>query len=715
MNQHKEILAKSSNNGGTSLFDHLTHVALVAEKAAKEIKIDTSLARHAAYLHDIGKVHPVFQDSLYGRYDTTKIDFRHEIASLLFLPLFPEKEWGQFTDMVIAHHRSPSKDMREQGIIDLINLEGENEVFSRHSENWGSWSSVALEILEALELKIKNITLGEAFQAFSFVIEHCSNKKLRWSKLKGLMIGSDHLASALIGQTANIVQNLFCIPDTSYFTSDKRSSGIYPLSLISTSDSRPHTIVTAPTGAGKTDFLIRRCKKRIFYTLPFQASINSMYERLKNCFPPGTDIRLLHAASKVIMKNNSYEEKSLQPMIGSAVKILTPHQLAALICGTRGFESIAVDISGCDVILDEIHSYSDIAQSMVVEIIKVLLRLNCNIHIGSATMPSSLTDEIIKILGGEESIYYVKLSPSTLETFNRHIVYKHSDEESAMLNIDQALRNGEKILVVCNRVDVAQRRFLEIKEKFNNVPAMLIHSRFRRVDRGNLENRLIKEFNNRNFMPGSCIVVATQVVEVSLDINFDTMITDAAPLDALIQRFGRINRYRSQKTLKNQVLKHIHIISPPSDSNDCRPYKKKIIEDSYNILPDGDILWEKDLQTKLNIIYPPPLELLSIKTHLAWEDDQFLIKELCHYPKAVLIEMLNIDSATCIRIADKESYEEGNLEERLSLEIPIPRSALFKKITNFGKSNYGTKPLIIADELYDDQLGLQWKEIETFI
>lgn len=86
---------------------------------------------------------------------------------------------------------------------------------------------------------------------------------------------------------------------------------------------------------GKTDFLLRRCKGRVFYTLPFQASINSMWERIKSVVP-NKDIRLLHATSKFATKDK-VNEQILQPLAGSAIKILTPHQLAAVIFGDFWF------------------------------------------------------------------------------------------------------------------------------------------------------------------------------------------------------------------------------------------------------------------------------------------------------------------------------------------------------------------------------------------
>ena len=94
---------------------------------------------------------------------------------------------------------------------------------------------------------------------------------------------------------------------------------------------------------------------------------------------------------------------------------------------------------------------------------------------------------------------------------------------------------------------------------------MLIHSRFKRGDRVTLETKLKTEFNGDQSLQfgnglNPCIVVSTQVVEVSLDISFDRMITQCAPLDSLIQRFGRVNRKRTTETIGK--YKPIHIVAP---------------------------------------------------------------------------------------------------------------------------------------------------------
>lgn len=116
---------------------------------------------------------------------------------------------------------------------------------------------------------------------------------------------------------------------------------------------------------------------------------------------------------------------------------------------------------------------------------------------------------------------------------------------------------------------------------------MLIHSRFRRKDRARLENRLATQFDGSSNNLGDgfspCIVVSTQVVEVSLDISFDCMITEAAPLDGLIQRFGRINRRRTNDSLSSytRLYKTIYVIKP---ENKTLPYAKSIVLKSYDEL-----------------------------------------------------------------------------------------------------------------------------------
>ena len=270
------------------------------------------------------------------------------------------------------------------------------------------------------------------------------------------------------GYVKQLERKLFVVPDLSYYHS--RKSELYPLSLISTDDKRKHTLVTAPTGAGKTDFLIRRCNGRVFYTLPFQASINAMYERIKDDLRnTDADVRLLHAASSIKLENGTVEEKILQRHIGASVKVLTPHQMASLVFGTKGYEAMIADIKGCDIILDEIHTYSETTQAIVLKIVEILCNIGCRVHIGTATMPSVLYNRLVEILGGTDNIYEVKLPDEVLDTFNRHIIHKTDSIESLGNVIDEAIQQNQKILLVCNQVKRAQFLYNDLSEKYSHI------------------------------------------------------------------------------------------------------------------------------------------------------------------------------------------------------------------------------------------------------
>lgn len=418
-----------------------------------------------------------------------------------------------------------------------------------------------------------------------------------------------------------------------------------------------------------------------------------MWERLKATIP-NKDIRLLHATSKIVVGNNM-EEKMLQPLIGSSIKVLTPHQLSSIIFGTSGFESVILDIKGCDIILDEIHTYSDYSQAMVLEIVKALLKFGCRIHIGTATMPTALYNQLLEILGGKENVYEVKLSDETLDTFDRHQIFKLDKEDSVSPILVNAFKGKEKVLAIYNTVNKAQAAFKEFREEFPDIPMMLIHSRFKQSDRVKLEKLLKEEFNGDRKEYGNgkcpCLVISTQVVEVSLDISFDRMITLCAPLDSLIQRFGRINRKRV--TSNNRIYRPIHVIAPEGN---VLPYKMELLKRSFDQLPDnGDILQERSLQEKIDKVYRS-VETKEIDIHLAVQDGDFSLINLTSRTEAILLKALEIESATCILAADRDKYITATWEERINMEIPVNWKTISRYRDKYEQlQDIGANPFVI--------------------
>ena len=700
MNNYNHILAKSVENGATTLGSHLESVADFAVVAARYAGMDTEVALQGALLHDIGKASVVFQKRLRSKPSPLELPFRHEIASLFFLKLVSPDLRPSVIDMIVAHHKSIYKDVSRTGMIDLDN-EYEEDILQFHLSDFSLWVSEAIGILA--ELKFPGvthetvITEEDAREAYYFALDHCRKRQKGWSQWKGLLMGADHIASA-VGDFKENVPALFADPDISFYN---RKGELYPLSLIDSDRTKKHTFVKAPTGAGKTDFLIKRCRGRIFYTLPFQASINAMYERILHDLGDHVeDIRLLHSISQLLIGEERITEKVIQDRFGASIKVLTPHQLASIAFGIRGYESVLFDLQGCDIILDEIHTYSDIMQAIVLKMIEVLNHVGCRIHVGTATIPSALEKEILEILG-KEQVQYVQLSDEVLTLFNRHEIYKAEAFTDLLPVLQQAVEQEKKILIVCNRVANAQVIFERIEELYPKTKKMLIHSRFKRGDRNRLEKELKNEYN---VSPYACIVVATQVVEVSLDISFDLMITETAPIDALIQRFGRINRKRTAETIGK--YKPIYIIAPPQKDSDCLPYNPEVLRDSFKVLPDGgELLRETELQSLINQVYPKT-EKLDIDLDAVFVDGKWRLKELWHLSKSALIEKLDIDSVVCITQEDDESgkYREADKEERILMEIPVRYSSLrWKKLKQL---DVGSHPFVVPDIAYSSERGL---------
>jgi CRISPR-associated endonuclease/helicase Cas3 len=726
------LFAKSRSRGGVTLADHTAHVVATADRIGDMLGFDVERVRQGAVLHDLGKSHPAAQAMLLEELPDSEVDVvltgapwadavrkelkrrrakmnvpvphRHELSSLLFLPLFPADAWPQLIDMVVAHHRSILNDASKRGLLDLIEYDGVERVLGRHSEGWAFWAPTAIEIAVPYGVATGVLSLDEAEAAFRFAAAYAEGKPRGWSPWRGVLMAADHFASAFGSESEAAAGRMFRVPDLRCY--DRRAAEAdayrYPLSACPTDDPRRHTLVIAPTGAGKTDFLLRRCRGRVFYTLPFQASINAMYLRiLGDLTGDGTaaDVRRLHAASRIELpedKAEREEEIELQRHPGASVKVMTPHQLAGIVFGTPGHESIAPDLAGQDVVLDEIHTYDDLARAMVEQIVRTLKALGCRVHIGSATIPKKMGKQLLSLLGGTEEVHHVRLPRRVLDTFDRHVVHRVADENVACETLQRLVAARQRVLFVSNRVDRAQKRFQWIRESLSDVPAMLIHSRFRRTDRAALE-REIRRFEERS---GPCVVCATQVIEVSLDISFDAMITDAAPLDALAQRFGRVNRRRLSDPGARE-LKSVFIVAPPERERECRPYSADIVRRSYQALPsDGEVLRERWLQRRISSVYPE-MTTVNVERHFIMNPDgSYRIRELENRKGSVIIDALEIESATAILQSDRAEYERMPWDKRSELEIPVPRH-IHRFAQQWGRIERGSYPVVVPDEHYN--------------
>lgn len=189
------------------------------------------------------------------------------------------------------------------------------------------------------------------------------------------------------------------------------------------------------------------------------------------------------------------------------------------------------------------------------------------------------------------------------------------------------------------------------------------------------------------------------------------MITQAAPLDGLIQRFGRVNRKRNKDTIGK--YKPVHVIKPVGN---VLPYKLDVLKASYEQLPDNfEILEERTLQEKIDAVFPV-LDTKAIDIHLVYNEGGYSIKELTNNKKAVIVEALEIESATCILSSDRDKYLTANWEERIMMEIPVNYKTITRQKANYEQLEVGAYPFVIPqpEDSYK-MVGLELIEHSNFI
>jgi CRISPR-associated endonuclease/helicase Cas3 len=569
-----QFYAKS--DGVTTLRMHTQHVIKAGENLLNKLCLTEQERMYwkpklfrCAVLHDLGKIHSDFQKSLNG--DRT-VSIRHEIISLWFCENFLNLPADELF-AIATHHKGIEPRMDATGRL-CRDILSSDMLFHYQNEK----QLLRQEILEAwlalmgLNIEIKTGSIDEEISSYNQRLLHYSQQvkaipvsqsRQRLSFMRALLIAADHIGSARMENTIPSYKKITLLNfqpncDGTLLPFRKFQETLQTI--------KTDIILNAPTGSGKTEAALswvwanQTDNARLFYLLPYTASINAMVRRLTKVFD--TDkVTALHSKTLDFFYEQLSEEesnhekdytaieaaarskKSLSGELFFPVKVATLHQILKTSLKGKGWELALYDYKNALFIIDEFHTYDALLTGMLLASIKLFKRLfSARFFFMSATIPDFMLNTIIEEVFEGNNKCLMRPNP-TFESDKvvldrkRHQLYCEGNTslEDKLSLIKDYLAEGRSVLIIANNVKTAQKLFRDIDFSGH---AKLLHSGFNKRDRNEIEKTITHEDASKRPQ----LLIATQAVEVSLDIDYDIAFIENAPIDALIQRFGRVNR-----------------------------------------------------------------------------------------------------------------------------------------------------------------------------
>ncbi|CAG0956525.1 CRISPR-associated endonuclease/helicase Cas3 [Methanosarcinales archaeon] len=368
-------------------------------------------------------------------------------------------------------------------------------------------------------------------------------------------------------------------------------------------------IIEANTGSGKTEAALAYASKllaqgladSITFALPTQATANAMLERLEKVadkiFNGGKNVILAHGKrdyndrfKKLIQQSqrtvnvqgedeggaqcSEWLSSSRKRAFLGQIAVTTVDQvMLSAIKSLQHYFVRSFGVGKSVLIIDEIHAYDAYMYGILEVVIKRQKQAGGSVILLSATLPAAQKQSLCKAWGVETGIEeqpYPLILQATDDEVKTFTLAEHEIGQDKIVNIElwqnddcsitteqlerivQAAKKGAKIGIVCNLVDDAQRYAHSLSEMTSvSIPVDIFHSRYRYCDRMDKEKVVLGQYGIGRSNQGR-ILVGTQVIEQSLDIDFDWLISFICPVDLLFQRMGRLHRHKKERPEMNK-------------------------------------------------------------------------------------------------------------------------------------------------------------------
>lgn len=562
------IYAKS--NPPETIYEHNSKLLTNYEKIkiflnqSKVEKYD-EVIRKILYYHDLGKINHKFQNKL-GLASKVIIselkdidEMPHEWLSLAFI----SKEDRQFFRTFNTNHI----------FFDLLVL----YCIAFHHSRTNSFNKKALEKTICYDLEKNKSKLGieyplnhdyDVIKDIKQRVDSPTNFKNYFELLvflKGILHKCDYTASADIEPEKKYTGNY--LNDFNNWLS-KQGWKLKPFQNKARDLSDKNVVLVASTGAGKTEYSMNWINgQKAFYLLGIRTAVNEMYNRFKNIFRE--NVALLHGEISYLIDEDDTDESYIERIetarkLCAPITIATADQLVTSVFKYNGFELPYLTASYSKIVVDEIQSFSPDSIAAIMVFLKEIHQLGGKFLLMTATLPPFIKYEL-------KELQDVEFPNPELLSGNRHKVAIYDEpivSDLSLAMIKKQFKSGKRILIVCNTVKKAQEMY-NVLQNFN---PSLIHARFILKDRQCKEANIMA-INNPKHPP--IIWIATQVVEASLDLDFDVLFTECAPIDSLLQRFGRCWRKRKEEYQSHEP--NIYIFK----AEHTQVYDKELLDRTY--------------------------------------------------------------------------------------------------------------------------------------
>lgn len=571
-----KILAKSYNETTgqreQTLVEHTKSLLKVFEKIfnANILEHEKYFIRLSCILHDLGKINKTFQHKIRSNNNNSKEvkreetkEVRHNVLSGAFLKeIFDclgldESERNILYKTILLHHGS---------FIDLLKLSNAEVEEAIYHIQKGILENDEYELDDIIDFLKTELGCSSLKLDYTYLTTHLnqefrdeesnlrdkeSNRK--YIIYKGFLNLIDHLASS------QIEDYNYYNPFSADEIDDKLKEIIKQKNNVTevrfneiqekTSQSLGKNILTiAFTGSGKTIADHRWYGKRKFYLVPNKISAESFYFESQKIYGE-ENVGILHGDIHLYTYDPedelylSLKDESLTRNFAKPYIVSTIDQLILAMYKHPNYEKTFASIYDSKITVDEVHLLTPQMFLMLIYFMQFANKhLNTKFHLMTATLPK---------------VYYEKLQESGLDFEENYLDADNTNKKLIRLTTDlskeeipkiitKAKKESKKVLIVVNTIKEGMNLYKELKN-IKDIEINLLHSRFKLEDKKQKYSDILAQKGD--------VWIATQMVEVALDLDFYIIISQLAPMDALIQRMGRCNRHNTAREGEFYVLK----------------------------------------------------------------------------------------------------------------------------------------------------------------